>query len=50
MTGRQCKHCKIVKTLSGPKWICSNTNKICTCRTKLNCMSFKLKNKITINL
>ena len=42
MTGRQCKYCKIIKTLSGSKWICSKKNKICTCRTRLSCMSFKL--------
>ena len=50
MTGRQCKHCKIIKTLSGPKYWCKKHEKKCPCRPYLKCLSFESKNKITINL
>lgn len=50
MTGRQCKYCDVIKTLSGTKWICNKNNKICRCRTRLNCLSFEATSDAKIRL
>ena len=37
MTGRDCKHCNVIKTLSGEKWVCKKTGLKCHCRKRISC-------------
>lgn len=50
MTGRQCKYCEVIKTLSGPKYWCKKLEKKCPSRPCLKCLSFEATDDAKIRL
>ena len=42
MKSRDCKHCKVIKTLSGPKYWCTKHNKKCGYVKNHGCLGMEL--------